>query len=167
MLTLAGAPAQKHMQGRVFLGEKTKPAPVYLFFHRDRMDEAYELMRAARGQRFKYIRNYEPERTYAQNLDYMNRMPTLVDLRRLHAEGKLDPIQSLWFRERKPIEELYDVIADPHETVNLAGKPEHAKTLEKMRKATKQWQENVGDLDLGLVPEPIMMEKLRTRRAYR
>lgn len=158
MLSLAAVEPKTYMHGRVFLGEQKETAPAMLFFHRDRMDEALETMRGARDHRFKYIRNFAPLRPYAQHIDYMDQMPTLVDLRRLNAAGELDEVQGLFFRKSKPTEELYDVVVDPHETVNLAGEPEYRETLVKMRSALEDWQECMGDL--GMVPEPIMMERL-------
>jgi uncharacterized sulfatase len=158
-LALAGVAPKSYMHGRVLIGEDKQPAPKMLFFHRDRMDEAYELMRAARDNRFKYIRNYEPERTYAQHIDYMDMMPTLVDMRRMNAAGDLNEVQSRFFSSTKPIEELYDIVADPHETVNLANRDEHRETLQNMRLALESWQIEIGDM--GLIPEPIMMEMLR------
>lgn len=157
-LSLAGVAPKDYMHGRVFFGPDAQPAPDTLFFHRDRMDEVYELMRAARNHRFKYIRNFEPERTYAQHIDYMDMMPTLVDLRQMHADGKLNTIQDRFFAARKPVEELYDIVSDPHETVNLANAEEHQATLKKMRQQLEQWQVRVGDL--GMKPEVIMMDEL-------
>lgn len=157
-LALAGVEPKEYMHGRVFFGPDQQPAPELLFFHRDRMDEAYELMRAARSHRFKYIRNYEPERTYAQHIDYMDMMPTLVDLRQMHADEELTAIQDRFFAASKPTEELYDVIVDPHETVNLAALPDYQDTLAAMRQALENWQVEIGDM--GLMPEPIMMESL-------
>lgn len=40
----------------------------------------------------------------------------MEDLRRLHKEGKLTADAARWMAETKPVEELYDVEADPHET---------------------------------------------------
>ena len=157
-LSLAGVKPKDYMHGRVFLGKHKQSEPEFLFFHRDRMDEALEFMRAARDHRFKYIRNFEPERPYAQQIDYMDMMPSLVDMRRMHKEGKLNPVQSLWFSPRKPFEELYDVIADPHETKNLANLPEHQQVLKRMRKEVENWQVDIGDM--SLIPEPIMLERL-------
>lgn len=159
MLSIAGVDVPAYMQGRVFLGDAAQVEPDYLFFHRDRMDEAYELMRAARDRRFKYIRNYKVGRTYAQNIDYMNKMPTLVDLRQMHLDGQLTQAQSHFFRSQKPTEELYDLEKDPHETVNLAWMPEHAERVASMRGALSRWQDEIGDL--GMVPEPVLMEQMR------
>lgn len=159
MLSIAGLDVPDYMQGRVIAGPRTQDEPEFLFFHRDRMDEAYELMRAARDRRFKYIRNYRVGRTYAQNIDYMNKMPTLVDLRQMHVDGELNPAQSRFFRTHKAAEELYDLERDPHETVNLAWMPEHADRVAKMRAALESWQDDI--VDLGLVPEPVLMEQMR------
>ncbi len=157
-LALAGIEAKPYMHGRTFLGRHKQAAPEFLFFHRDRMDEALEFMRAARDERYKYIRNFEPLRPYAQHIDYMDMMPTLVDLRRLHVEGKLNPVQSLWFQPTKPFEELYDTESDPHETRNLAALPEHQERLARMRTALEAWQVEVGDT--SLIPEPILYQRL-------
>lgn len=159
ILSVAGVDVPDYMQGRVIVGNESEPEPDYLFFHRDRMDEAYELMRAARDRRYRYIRNYRVGRTYAQNIDYMNKMPTLVDLRQMHVDGQLTQAQSRFFRTHKSAEELYDLEKDPHETVNLAWMPEHRERTARMRHALEAWQNDI--VDLGLVPEPIMMERMR------
>lgn len=159
MLSLAGLTVPDYFQGRVMLGPDSQPEPEYLFAHRDRMDEAYELQRSARDHRFRYIRNYHVRRTYAQNIQYMNMMPTLVDLRRMDRDGQLNLAQSNFFRQQKPAEELYDLERDPHETVNLAWLPEHAERVAAMRAALEAWQQEI--VDLGHVPEPIMMEQMR------
>ena len=41
--------------------------------------------------------------------------------------------------------ELYDLRADPGEFVNLAGKPEHQATLERMLSDYHAWQKQIGD----------------------
>ena len=157
-LSLAGLKPKNYMHGRIFLGPEKQPAPEYLFFHRDRMDEALEFMRAARDHRFKYIRNFEPERSYSQHIDYMDMMPTLVDMRRMHKAGTLNAAQSLWFSPTKAPEELYDIVADPHELNNLAALPQYQTVLARMRHEVEEWQVDVGDL--SLVPEAIMVRRL-------
>lgn len=162
MLRVAGVDVPRHMQGRALFGagdRELAEEPAYLFFHRDRMDEAYELQRAARDRRWKYIRNYEPDRTYAQHIDYMDKMPAMRDWRRLAAEGQLEGGQRNWFAESKPIEELYDTEKDPWELENLASLPQYADRLGRMRRATESWQQRIGDT--GLVPEPVLMEEMK------
>lgn len=168
MLRLAGVELPSHLHGRVLPPMQngiaaigSRPSAVgrgYIFGHRDRMDETYDLIRSARDTRFKYIRNYAPRRSYAQNITYMNQMPTMREMRRLNAEGSLTAVPALYFRETKPVEELFDTEADPHEVVNLAERPEHAETLCRMRAALERWQEDVGDS--GLIPEPLLVTPL-------
>lgn len=92
----------------------------------------------------------------------MDKMPAMKQWRRLNAEGKLTVAQSHWFAKPKPIEELYDCENDPHNIYNLASDPKHAATLTKMRKATEDWQIEVGDL--GMISEPVLMERINRLR---
>tara|TARA_R110002049_G_scaffold4601_4_gene31953 strand:- start:229413 stop:231029 length:1617 start_codon:yes stop_codon:yes gene_type:complete len=159
MLAMAGLEVPRYMHGRVLLGEQEGKEPAYLFFHRDRMDEVVELQRGARDRRWKYIRNYEPHKTYAQRLDYMDEMPAMRDWRRLAAEKKLTGGQKNWFAVPKPIEELYDTANDPWELTNLADLPQYQERLARMRAATETWQEDIRDT--GLIPEAVLMEEMK------
>lgn len=151
MLSLAGVKIPNHIQGRAFLGvQKARPRD-YIYAARDRMDEAYDLIRAVRDKRYKYIRNYMWHVTRCQDIEYMNLMPAMQEMRRLNAEGKLKGSQLQYFEPTKPVEELYDCRNDPHEVNNLAGKKKYRKILERMRKAHLQWVKNTGDI--GLIPE--------------
>jgi uncharacterized sulfatase len=117
------------------------------------MDERYDLIRAVRDKRFKYIRNYMPHMTRGQDIDYMNLMPSMKEMRRLFAEGKLKGAELQYFEPTKPLEELYDTEADPHEVHNLAGDPKYRDVLTRMRQAHLDWARETGDV--GLIPEPI------------
>ncbi len=158
VLSLAGVERPDHFHGQVIIGPEQAPPREYIFAHRDRMDETYDMIRAVRDERFKYIRNYMPERTPAQNIDYMNMMPTMQEMRRLFAAGELNAAQSLYFLFRKPEEELYDLDADPHEVHNLASDPAYAEELARLRGVLEEWQVDVGDM--GLLPEPLLMEEM-------
>ena len=63
VLSLAGVKPPSHMHGQVILGQHTAGPRGHLFAHRDRIDEAYDLIRAVRDRRFKYIRNLIPGET--------------------------------------------------------------------------------------------------------
>jgi len=156
MLSLAGVPIPEHMQGQAFLGREERPPRTYVYGARDRMDETYDLIRAVRDKRFRYLRNYMPYVSYAQEIEYMDLMPMAQDLRRLHREGQLDEAQARWFAPRKPLEELYDVDADPHEVNNLAEAPAYREDLLRLRRAHETWMADTGDV--GLIPEPIYDE---------
>ncbi|MEE2938716.1 MAG: sulfatase [Planctomycetota bacterium] len=159
MLAVAGVDVPAYMHGRQLVGDQQADEPPYLFFHRDRMDEVYELQRGVRDRRWKYIRNYEPHKTYAQRLDYMDEMPAMQDWRRLATAGKLQGGQANWFQVPKPIEELYDTLKDPWELNNLASQTQYANRLVRMRAATESFQQRYGDT--GLVPEAVLMEEMK------
>jgi len=158
VLSIAGVPIPEHMQGVPFLGPAARQRE-YVFAARDRMDETYDIIRAVRDTRYKYLRNFRPGRPYAQYIDYMEKMPTMQEMRRLNKEGRLVGPQRLFFLPEKPPEELYDTDDDPHEVRNLAGIPEHQQALERMRAALDRWMKETGDL--GLIPEDELNERAR------
>ena len=88
---------------------------------------------------------------YFQYLNYFDEMPIMKDWRRLVFEGKLNASQKLFWTKTKPTEELYDLVADPHEIRNLAGDPAQADRLADFRVKTAKWI--VETKDLGEVPE--------------
>ncbi len=72
VLTVAGVKPPQEMLGRVILGDAVAPAPKYVFAARDRMDEAPDRIRSVRGERYRYVRNFHPERPYMQYINYMD-----------------------------------------------------------------------------------------------
>lgn len=116
------------------------------------MDETVDMMRAVRDKRFKYIKNYYPERPYMQPNKYKEtEYPVWNLLKELKAEGKLTPAQALFTADEKPEEELYDIVKDPYELNNLAGSPKCKNELHLMRKRLDEWIKKTGDK--GQVPE--------------
>ena len=76
---------------------------------------------------------------------YRDKRPALMDLKRLHKEGKLTDYQEEhWFGAR-PKEELYDLALDPHQMTNLAADPEFGDELKAHRQVLAQWIVNTGD----------------------
>ncbi len=159
VLSLAGVEIPKHLQGQVILGPHKAPPRQYIFAARDRMDETRDTIRAVRDERYKYLRNFMPEQPYAAPIAYMDEMPSMREWRRLNAAGKLTGPQTLFFRKTKPVEELFDTQADPHEVKDLADQPEMQETLQRMRAELDRWMHDTGDL--GLIPEPVLEEQRR------
>ncbi len=157
VLNLAGLKVPENMQGQAFLGKKLPQARDYVYGARDRMDERYDIIRMVRDKRFKYIRNYEPLKTYYQYMNTPEKGRTMAALRRLHEAGQLQPEAEKYFNPTKDVEELYDTDTDPHELKNLAGDPAYTEILERMRAAHKQWVKDTRDT--GLIPEPILIER--------
>ncbi|HXK60392.1 MAG TPA: sulfatase [Acidobacteriota bacterium] len=150
-LNLAGIPLPPKMQGRPFLGPGASRRE-YIVAARDRCDETVDRIRCVRDTRFKYIRNFYPERPYSQLNRYKEtQYPVMRLMRRLHAEGKLTPAQAKFMTDSRPAEELYDLTKDPHELENLAGSAEFQEELVRLRGILDRWIADTGDR--GTVPE--------------
>ncbi|MDA7916246.1 sulfatase-like hydrolase/transferase [Verrucomicrobia bacterium] len=157
VLSLAGLKPQDYMQGVPFLGQATASPREYVYGARDRMDERYDIIRMVRDNRFKYIRNYEPLKTWYQYMNTPEKGSLMKELRIMHEAGKLNEVQSRCFGATKQVEELYDTQADPHEINNIADDPKFQDVLKRMRAAHLKWVKDTRDL--GLIPEPVLIEK--------
>ena len=150
MLSLAGVAKPDHMQGTAFLGPHAVAPRRYVFGARDRMDERYDIIRMVRDQRYRYIRNYEPYKTWYQYMNTPEKGRTMLEIRSA-AAGIPSPAVARFLEERKPLEELYDVANDPHEIHNLAQDVRHQEKLNELRRQHLDWV--VETRDLGLIPE--------------
>jgi arylsulfatase A-like enzyme len=157
MLAAAGQTVPGHLQGQVFVGPRADPPRACVFASRDRYDELYDMIRAARDDRFKYMRNFYADRPYLLWNPYRNRHPIMQEMWRLHLEGKLEGPQALMFQNTRPAEELYDIRNDPFELNNLAADPDFQADLLRLRKACEEWRRTVGDL--GEIPESEMVAR--------
>ncbi len=156
-LHLAGINVPEHMQGQNFLITKVKHRD-YIIAARDRCDETVDRIRCVRTKRYKYIRNFYPERPYTQLNRYKeSEYPVLRLMKRLNAQKKLTPEQALFFASQRPSEELYDLQNDPHEVNNLAGHPEFDDRLIEMRKILDDWMDETGDVG-GISEDPAVVE---------
>jgi N-sulfoglucosamine sulfohydrolase len=153
-LAAAGVPVPGHLQGRDFLSPQAAPRE-HIFAARDRCDIATERMRCVRDKQFKYIKNYLPAIPYQQANPYKEKeYATWNLLKQLNAEGKLNAVQARFAAGSKPVEELYDLAADPHEVNNLTGSSEHAARLTAMRKLVDDWVVETGDQG-GVMEDPV------------
>ncbi len=132
-LTLAGVTPPRHMQGRTVLGPRARRRDV-VFGQRSRMDERYDLQRTARDERHVYIRNYMPYRPDGQYMAYMWQQRSYQVWEERFLEGTLTPEQTRFWQE-KPYEQLFDLRRDPHQMVNLVGKPSARGTLRELSRA--------------------------------
>lgn len=144
LLSLARAPLPRYLQGRDFLGGGSPRR--YIFAASDRMINVFDRQKAVRDTRFKYIRNYVPNEALIRPLGYRDTMPSMQALWSARENGALSPAQSFLFAVPRPIEELYDTVADPFETVNLARDAGRTKDLRRMREALASWLRRTPDL---------------------
>src|SRR5262249_53018640 len=109
------------------------------------------------------IRNYMPHRIYGQHVEYAWTLPSTPVWERMYRDGKLTAAQS-HFWETKPAEELYDLQTDPGEVNNLAGVAAHKGTLDRFRKAHREYELEVRDI--GLLPEGEMQARATGSTPY-
>ncbi len=136
LLHLAGIDVPEQADGQPFLGAGITMSDVSkrdeALGYADRFDEKIDLVRTLRKGRFEYVRSYQPFNFDGLQNNYRYKMLAFAEWRELYKAGKLNSIQSQFF-EPRPAEALYDIEADPHETVNLATNPEYKTKLLEMR----------------------------------
>jgi N-sulfoglucosamine sulfohydrolase len=151
-MSLAGIRPPRHLQGYPFLGRRRKVRK-YVFAARDRCDETVDHIRCVRSARYKYIRNYYPDRPYTQFNAYKKlQYPVLTLLQVLDKQGKLTPEQARFMAPTRPREELYDLQQDPFELHNLAHDEGHRKVLREHSAKLDEWIKATHDQ--GETPEP-------------
>lgn len=158
-LNLARAKIPEHVHGQAFLGPNMPAPREYVYGARDRMDERYDIIRATRDKRYKYIRNYESFKTFYQYMNTPEKGALMREIRRVQAAGTASEGVAKFLAPNKAIEELYDTQNDPHEMNNLAADPKYKTILERMRKTHLAWV--LETRDLGLVPEAEINDRQR------
>ena len=156
-LSLAGAEVPAGYQGSIFLGPGTEPAPEHHLSFRERADEACDMVRGMRDERFAYIKNYMPWAPNGQQLRYMYTMKATRAWHRHHQEGKTDAVTGRFFRPRVS-EEFYDTEKDFDNVHNLIDEAEHREKIAELKAALRKRQLEL--FDSGLLPED-----MRVRRA--
>lgn len=150
LLSIAGIKIPDYLQGSAFLGKQKTADPKYAYMFRGRMDERYDMCRAVRDQKYRYIRNYMPYRVYGQHLDYLWKAPSIRSWEKAYKNGECNEVQSR-FWNTKPVEELYDTENDPWEINNLAENAKYKDVLLRMRAANRNWEIRIKDT--GFIPE--------------
>ena len=102
-------------------------------------------MRVMRNKQYRLIHNMNYRAPYPIAQDLAS-CPTFVDILNNTAAGK----PTKWFKTLdqyyyRPEWELYDLLHDPKETINLADQQDHKTTLGKMQKAICDWRHLTND----------------------
>jgi arylsulfatase A-like enzyme len=153
-LAIAGISKPTSMQGRVFLGADTESKRDYVFGARDRTDDAVQRIRTVRNDKYRYMRNFMPEKPFLARHAYKDaHFPVYPVLREFLRQGKLTKAQRTLALPRLPDEELYDTVRDPYEVDNLADSKnlEHQKILQELRAVLNHWIQETDDQ--GRTPE--------------
>ena len=159
VLSLAGVNIPKGLDGTPFLGKNIDKTEIekqdITFGYADRFDEKYDLVRSVRKGKYKYIRNYQPFNVDGIYNFYRYKMLAYKEWYKLFQEGKLNDIQSQFFKPRLP-EALYDIENDPYETQNLASSVEYQNKLLDLRNILSNHV--INQPDLSFFPEPYFLE---------
>ncbi len=158
-LGIAGIEKPAGMQSRNLFGPNADPPREMAFSARDRIDETVQRIRTVRTSRYRYIRNFMPDRPFTALNRYKEKCFLVMPLlRELHAQGKLMPPQEALMAPRLPDEELYDLQNDPYEIHNLAASNdvEHQRVLRRLRIDLDRWIERTNDQGRLLEPSEIV-----------
>ena len=149
VLNLAGIDIPKEIDGKAFLGKDISAEELNsrdeTYSYADRFDEKYDMVRAVRKGKYKYIRNYQPFNFDGLMNNYRYKQLAYQEWQSLYDKGELNEIQSAFFENRAP-EMLFDIDTDPYETKNLANDPEHKATLLDLRNRLNTWVKGMPDL---------------------
>ncbi len=160
-LEAAGLKPPAAMTGRSFLDLLTGESDAVrdrVFLERERHanvragDLGYPC-RAVRTTRYLYIRNFQPERWPAGDPEMWKAVGPFGDIdggpsKDVVVRGLDDAQVGKFFRlacGKRPAEELYDVVRDPHDLVNLAGQPAYAEVERQLRQELERWMRETDD----------------------
>jgi N-sulfoglucosamine sulfohydrolase len=146
LLAAAGVAADKKMTGVSFLpllkGESFT-ARKHIYVERGPHGSAsvaenaassapYDLARAVRSDRYKFIYNCTPWIPYGPVDSAGGAL--WKEMQAANAAGKLAaPLVKTYFTAPRPVYELYDLQSDPSELENVSGRPEHAAVEQELR----------------------------------
>jgi hypothetical protein len=151
---LAGIEIPKQIDGKAFLGKGVTLEELNkrdtTFGYADRFDEKYDQVRFLRQGSYTYWRNYQPFNFDGLHNFYRYKQEAFREWRDLAMSGKLNAVQSAFFKARPP-EQLFDIVKDPHEVNNLAADPAYSEILLRLR---RQMKSRVRSLpDVSFLPE--------------
>lgn len=158
-MTLAGLDIPNYMHGKDALAEGFKRD--HIISARDRCDFSIDMIRSVRTERYKYIKNFMPHRSYTQPA-YRDRRMEFVDIKAAYEAGELNEVQAKYWLPTKPKEEFYDLENDPHEINNLINDPNFVAEIEKHRQQLTNWMEESGDMG-GQPENPFTLKFIKER----
>jgi arylsulfatase A-like enzyme len=160
-LEAVGLPRQSEMTGTSLLpliDGRNAPGCDHVFTERERHanvrvgDLSYPA-RSIRTAEYSYIRNLRPDRWPAGDPEKYVAVGPFGDIdgsptKDLLLDHRDDPKIAPFFRmacAKRPDEELYDLTKDPHETRNVAGRPEYAMIQKELRSRLDRWMAETKD----------------------
>lgn len=160
--SMASIEPPAYLQGQAVIGPYKQKPRSYIHAAADRLDSEIDMIRAVSDGRYKYLRNFQPNRGYYLAVEYRERMNSMKSLLKGRDAGTLNEYQAQWFRPNKAPEELFDTQLDPHELNNLAADPAYAEKLAELRTECDRWMAAISDK--GHIPEAEMLENFWPNR---
>ncbi len=150
-LGLANIEIPNYTEGKDFLAKEYQPRE-FVVSARDRCDFTIDRIRSVRTSKFKYIKNFKTDRPYMQP-NYRDDWDITKKIRQMYADGELNELQSRFWSNERPAEELYNLDDDPDEIENLVTNLNYREELERHRKILEDWILQTDDK--GQYPENI------------
>lgn len=151
LMNIAGIKIPNGIDGKPFLGKNVSAKELnsrdQVFSYSDRMDEKYDMVRAVRKGKYKYLRNFHPINFDGLMNNYRYKQLAYKEWSDLNNAKKLNEIESQFFKTKAP-EALYNIEEDPYETHNLALDPNYKTKTTELRKALVDQMTSINDLSL-------------------
>ena len=146
LLSLADIQPPSYMHGQSFLGRYQTKNREYIFGARNRMDGQIDKQGYVRDEKYRYIRNYFPEKSNYMPVQYRLQMPMMRRMLELYNHDSLNDVQKIWFVAPRETEEFYDVERDPDEINNLIYDPSYKEDIKRLRDVYNSWDIEYNEL---------------------
>jgi len=151
LIEVAGGIVPTNLDGRSFAGVLSGKTSQ----HRDRIfsthsgDGRFNIypMRSVRSDEWKYILNLHPEFAFTTHIDLPVNLGQRAYFATWEAAATTNAHAAAIVKRyhARPVEELYDLTADPYELHNLASDPSQSGRLREMRAELEAWMRDQGD----------------------
>lgn len=149
LLDIAGVPMPKGIDGKSFLPviKGKKKNKEYVFGMQTTRGIAngspYYGIRSVRNDRFSYILNLTPEASFKNIVTRKQDQVWFSWISK--AENDIFAKQQVYKYQNRPKEELYDIVNDPYQMMNLIDDVKHASEVRKLRRELLKWMNSQGD----------------------
>lgn len=147
ILDIAGIELPEYMTARSII-KPDENSREYIYSARDLWDEILEQSRSITTDRYRYIKNNIINQSHDAKQAYLEfYRPAVHVMRGQNKKGRLNDLQSKFFKSPKETEELYDLELDPYETTNLINNPDYKDIKNRLKSYYNDW--NAKNHDYG------------------